>query len=252
MPKNREHKIARPVAFFAKGSQFYGAELRPSAALAISIAHRIYVDMARVGVGGAPAYIKYGLLIDCLQHASVDGGIVDYLEIGSQFGQSALVMALAGEGHVYCIDPMEDVKLVENRTSTDDGGYGLFSDGYHSHYGERMLFDRNLKTFEVEDKVTLFQAFSNPWPLPDDVRVAVTYIDGDHSEASAIWDFEHAAPITSHYIMMDDYLSESGVTKAVTKLVASQEDFLLVYADYRVAIFARRELKDHDWEVGII
>ena len=210
------------------GESALRVSLHPTAALGYVQARRIAVDIARIGTGGF-ALSKAAHLSRCMTQSEGN-----YVEIGTQFGFSAISVAAFVPGHIYCIDPME--KLAED---TEQTNYGNLRDGHRAHVGERLIFERNVKHFGLEDKITLVEEFSDPWPLSPQLTFGVAYIDGDHRYEAVKKDFFNLIPFVTHYIVIDDYLHEDGVTQAVPELAAEQDEFRLVLAMTKMAVFAR-------------
>ncbi len=106
----------------------------------------------------------------------------DYIEIGTAYGSSAILAALANPSAVvHCIDPM-------------DGMYGNKRvDIQTGIWPSPELLERNCQEYGIEfgKRVILFQQ-RHP-PLPEalaDKQFGVGYIDGDHSKAGCIADYE--------------------------------------------------------------
>ena len=204
--------------------------------LALRVAARQAFEFAQVGTGRGPLH-KAGILGSCILLADNP----DYLEIGTQYGRTAILAGTLTRGHVYCIDPMEDL-------DDPDGEYGP---GKRAHQGETVLFKRNLREFNVADRVTLIKEKSNPWPLAEDFGpIGVSYVDGDHSYEGALWDLVQVAKITTHYIVMDDHLKNAGaMTRGVreaiqTFLRTADKKWALIFADHVQAVLMNTETLD--------
>lgn len=213
--------------------------LHPIAARGIEYAIRMEGNVATIGMGGW-ALAKGGVLARCLVNS---GG--NYLEIGSQYGLSAIVASHFCEGHAYCIDPMD--KVVEDESTKYGPAYAPI-EGRTGHMGERVLFERNIRFFGLEDKVTLVQEFSDPYPISPQVFFGTAYIDGDHSYAMVKRDFFNIMNQVTHYIILDDFCKEPGVDQALPEILAEQDQFKLILAVQKIAVLARPDVKK---EVGL-
>lgn len=132
---------------------------------------------------------------------AVLGGLGDYVEVGTLWGGSALVVALMKKyfrvpGNVYCVDPL---------------------DGYHVHEGlfvpnaqmeAPVTIDtlmENAVTFGVEDMIIPVQKLSYPWPEELEKNVfSVAYIDGDHVSPAPERDWESVSLRTSRFVLFDN------------------------------------------------
>lgn len=202
-------------------------KLHPVAARGYEFAMRMIGDAATIGTGGY-ALPKGAILARCV---SLSGG--NYLEIGSQYGLSAVIAAHFTDGHIYCIDPME--KVMEDESTA----YGYLDRGAQAHTGERVIFDRNMRFFGIEDRVTLMEDFSDPFPLSPQVEIGTAYIDGDHSYAMVKKDFFNIYEQVTDYIILDDFQKETGVDQALPEILSEQSDFKLALAVQKVAVLAR-------------
>lgn len=201
--------------------------------LGYQVAMMVDRDLARVGGGKLSAHKTGGILGETLQKAfRLLDRPINYLEIGSQFGGSAVVAGLLNKGgEIVCIDPME--------TLEDHKVYGMVNTGHRGHTGVRPIFEWNMEHYGVSNRVTLIEELSVPFPeLPEGFVPDVTYVDGDHSEEFAYADVTAVAPITTHFIVMDDYIHWSGVRPAVKRFLRDNDRWDLVYADYAIAVLA--------------
>lgn len=138
-----------------------------------------------------------------MAYYAAKAGSGDHLEIGTLFGGSAIVVALAKrlmglDGNVYCLDPLDgyyrerfghitDVVCKEHEISPD-------------------LVMKNAKIFEVEDRIRIIQKKS--LPFPDELRnhrFVSAYIDGDHWDNMPTHDWNNVKKITSKYVIFDNY-----------------------------------------------
>jgi len=122
-----------------------------------------------------------GTRADLLQNM-VRTYVGDYVEIGTAYGSSAILAALANpKMTVHCIDPM-------------DGMYGKnkidIQTGYHP---SPELLEWNCMQYDIEygKRVILHRQKHPPFPKAiADLQFGVGYIDGDHSVAGCIADYE--------------------------------------------------------------
>jgi tRNA A58 N-methylase Trm61 len=136
----------------------------------------------------------------------------DHLEIGTAYGASAIVAALAMEfigrdGKIVCIDPME---------------------GELAH-SSLEVFWQNTKALKVDDKIEFFQQKSQPYPLGDR-RFGTALIDGDHSTECVTEDWKNVSNVTLSHIMLHDYGQIFSVRKAVRDVVLPDENWAISHA----------------------
>ena len=129
---------------------------------------------------------KY-LLREMIQRNNIDL----YLEIGTLWGGTAIIAALAGAKKVITIDSMEGL-----RWSTPDPWYP-----HEPITKERII--SNFHAFGVEHVIDLIQAKSHPFPFKN-IYPDITMIDGDH-ETETINDWHNVKDITKHAILIHDY-----------------------------------------------
>jgi hypothetical protein len=127
-----------------------------------------------------------------MAQAIAKAGNGDHLEIGTLYGGSAILAAMTKQkfgldGKVYCVDPLT---------------------GYYDEPRPGMV-DRvfgNMKTCHVEDRIILTEAKSFPFPEALAGQKFVTsFIDGDHTMAGAYSDWLNVYPLTSHFVLFDNY-----------------------------------------------
>ena len=72
----------------------------------------------------------------------------------------------------------------------------------------------------------IVQAKSNPWPIPEEVKPATIFIDGNHAFDLSSADWKKAAEITGRYILFHDYNSKNhpGVQRAVDEIATKQPE----------------------------
>ena len=125
------------------------------------------------------------LLMDCV--ARTDG---DYIEIGSAFGGSAIMAALAmGEraGTVYCIDNFLGVNRLESIDVVYEG------------------FWKNIIRFGVQQRIVAFNQSHPPFPEPIHFhKFSVGLIDGDHLGEGPLKDFLGLDSRVTEYLLFDN------------------------------------------------
>jgi hypothetical protein len=62
----------------------------------------------------------------------------------------------------------------------------------------------NLEYFKVSDRVTVIPAKSDPFPVPPQARYDSALIDGDHSYAVALLDWQHVKAVVNRYVIFDN------------------------------------------------
>ena len=136
---------------------------------------------------------------------AVMAGDGDTLEIGSYFGASAIITALAKDqagvtGSVYCIDPLDGrEQMTDNGTQTHTQCYDTFS----GQYWTADTFAYNRDKFMVD--LILIQQPSIPFPEElDGMTFTVAFIDGDHWHNAPETDWRNVRHITTKYVVFDD------------------------------------------------
>jgi hypothetical protein len=87
------------------------------------------------------------------------------------------------------------------------------------------LAQKNIDIFGL-DNVQLIQAHSPSFDVGN-MRFAVAFVDGDHSEAGAFSDWQRVKEITDKFVVFHDYGHLDGVTAACDR--AAQDDGWRVY-----------------------
>jgi hypothetical protein len=114
-----------------------------------------------------------------------------HLEIGTLWGGSALVAAMAGAKQVYTIDLMSG------------GWWDAGQDPkVNPPLGPKAVID-NLTGAKLRERIVLVVSPSNPFPL-DGLAFETALIDGDHSFGGVRADFHNVYPRTSRAIMFHD------------------------------------------------
>ena len=160
-----------------------------------SIAQRVIDDFPHerpmLGVIGGE------LLVDCVLDS--DG---DYVEIGSGYGGSAIMAALAMDyanhpGTVYCIDPFSAL----NELAGFDWNL--------------MVFWMNVRYFGVEQRIVPFKQHHPPFPASiHHHRFSVGLIDGNHTSPYPEQDFNALKDRVSDYLLFDN-VEQSAVQDTV-------------------------------------
>ena len=120
----------------------------------------------------------------------------DYVEIGTWFGCSALVVALvkkrAGiDGSVTCIDPFT-------------GPSPIFYQAYQYAQPSKEQVLANAEKLDVE--LSIIDKPSNPWPKELEGRAwTMGYIDGDHRYPHPQMDFEDLSHRVTKFLVFDDF-----------------------------------------------
>ena len=117
-----------------------------------------------------------------------------YLEIGTLWGGTAIIAALAGATKVITIDSMDGLRWHEPDP--------WFPDEMVTK--ERIL--ANFHAFGVEDIIELIHAKSYPFPLKN-IYPDITLIDGGHEEEVG-HDWESVKDITKSMVLFHDYGNE--------------------------------------------
>lgn len=167
------------------------------------------------------------LLAQCITMA--DG---PHLEIGTRFGASALLASMFTNERITCIDPME---YIEDSWLTD------------TYVGNVETWKANIKSWELEDRVALIIAMSNPLPVIG--PFATVYIDGDHTQKGAFQDFMNVKDITTDFIIWDD-LEQESVYEAFMAALETDPKWRAAFMCYTTGVMINRERKG-DWDVSL-
>ena len=142
----------------------------------------------------------------------------DYIEIGSAFGGSAIMAALAmGDrpGTVFCIDPC----LGTNEFMLD---------------AKLVAFWHNMVEHDIEQRIIAFKQVHPPFPIPIHFhKFSVGLIDGDHREDAPTRDFVALGARVTDYLLFDN-TEKAPVSKAVTMAsgMGWEIDRVVDYASY--------------------
>jgi hypothetical protein len=123
---------------------------------------------------------------------------INYLEIGVHAGVNALSVHTLYASHpqskLYCIDPWEDYDEYREYKGIQETVYSQFT--------------RNIKRFNIEDKVVIKRGFSNiVVPTLEDNFFDIIYIDGNHEPEYALEDavLSFRKLKVGGYLIFDDY-----------------------------------------------
>ena len=160
-----------------------------------------------------------------LLEAVSEAGDGNYLEIGVMHGGSLCSVALLKKalGHTgICIgvDPL-------------DGYYaGRTGKEYDPHSGVPVNIETvqdNIARFEL-DNVALIPVRSQLYAT--NKRLAVTYIDGDHTQSAVYGDWIRFKDNTTHFMVFHDYMNIKGVTRACRRAELDPEWDLYLKRQY--------------------
>jgi len=122
----------------------------------------------------------------------------DHVEIGTLFGHSAILVAMAKKefgmhGKIYCVDPWNYRPSVME----DWGTKQVATD---------KIVMENATTFGVDNRIVTIPKESYPWPRELDGKTFATgYIDGDHWNGMPMRDWNTLKKIVTYSIIFDDY-----------------------------------------------
>lgn len=151
-------------------------------------------------------------------------GHSDHLELGTLFGSTAILVAMAKkemgfEGSVYCVD-----------------NFTYLSDKYP--VGPDLVM-ANAELFGVADRIKVL--VGNTYPLPPDItekHFGSAYIDAAHDFASCQRDWLSVHPISNTVIFHDYDIAHRGVVDAVRNAMQNPE-WWLVCLMHHTAIMER-------------
>jgi hypothetical protein len=173
---------------------------------------------------------------DCglLVQAIADAGPGDHVEIGTQYGATAILAAMAHQqlgipGDVWAIDPLAGYYQPGN------------PDPYDGPPQSPEIFWHNAKQLGVADRVHLIQAVSDPWPaeLADHV-FATAFVDGWHWGEGPARDLRNLRQRVTRYIVADNYdRNHPAVVRAVTDAIGLGSPWVLVHLESITAVLER-------------
>lgn len=132
-----------------------------------------------------------------LAQSAYNSGNGNYVETGSLFGASAIIVALVKkhfnlDGFIYCVDPFDGYYGTGNKTK---GGTPSLD-----------ILWKNAKQFGVADRIKPVAHSSYPWPVElVNETFTMAFIDGDHWGEMPWKDFISVSTRTSKVIQFDDY-----------------------------------------------
>jgi hypothetical protein len=171
--------------------------------------HRDIVVKVKSTIEGR--YANAGDVFNHIAEVIEKSGDGNYLEIGVLNGGGVCAAGLLKnklnhKGVVIGIDPFDGYykaqtkKLIDKKTGLEV---------------TQELAQRNVDKFHL-DNVILIKASSPNFDVGN-MRFAVSFIDGDHTEAGAFADWERVKEITDRFVVFHDYMQLDGVTKACNK-----------------------------------
>ena len=160
----------------------------------------------------------------------------DHVEIGCLWGATAILAALAKkeakvEGHVYTIDKMS-------------GGYWQTGDkGYYNRVPTKKTVMQNFERTGTLHDITLIEALSDPWPLPETVKPTTVLIDGSHTYEGCKQDWLNVKKLSPEFVMFHDYGSgrHPGVQKAVDEILKNDPEWKMVEKADTLLILGRAD-----------
>lgn len=168
--------------------------------------------------------------------AKCDG---DHLEIGSFYGASAIVAALAKiksgkTGMIYCVDPYgydrQEPVTIQNLKLTPATAANMAS-----------KFRANLDLFGVRDRVILIQKPSYPWPSElDGLRFDSVLIDGWHYDETPLQDAQNAVRVANKYIVLDDVISRYPGIMAAYNFILETGEWVEIYRSKHAVTFQKK------------
>jgi hypothetical protein len=176
-----------------------------------------------------------GISLAWVAQMALNAGAGDHCEIGTLFGASAMVVALAKKlagvpGAVYCIDPFPKERKGVNTSSFPDELKASSPQVFEENIQKlNAVIAEQMKADPVE--IHLVRKPSQPWPLElENKRFVSAYIDGDHAGEVPWLDFKELAKRTDHYIGFDNF--EEGypdVEAAVMKALTEGKDWRILF-----------------------
>ncbi len=203
----------------------------------LTAARIIHADVgARMrGRMGDPA-IDNAAIVGCF---AVMAGSGDYLEIGTLWGGSAMVVALLKKyfnipGRVLCLDPLDGYHIRE--------GQFIPNENMEAPVSLNTLLE-NAAIFGVEDLIVPIPKLSQPWPEElATARFSAAYIDGDHWGEYPRRDWEAVSPRTDRFVIFDNYEPKyPDVVRTCDELAHEANGWRMVYRTGITCVFARVE-----------
>jgi hypothetical protein len=157
----------------------------------------------------------------------------DHVEIGTFFGHTAILVAMAKKefgmhGDIYCVDPWQYRPEVVRDWGVKD-------------VATMETVKANAKKFGVADVIKTIPHKSYPWPTELDGKTFATgYIDGDHWNGMPGKDWETLREVVTYSIIIDDYCW--GKTEVIDAVIEAMQDplWLPVQLSGLTAVLRRR------------
>ena len=143
----------------------------------------------------------------------------DHLEIGTFFGHTAILVALAKKefgmhGKVYCVDPWQYRP-------------GVIKDKEEDEIATMEIFMENAEKFGVADRIIPVPHKSYPWPAELRGKTfATAYLDGDHWNGMPRKDLANLRRAVTYSIIVDDYCW--GKTEVIDAVLEAAADPLWI------------------------
>ena len=143
-----------------------------------------------------------------------------HLEIGTLWGGTAIVAALAKRKHgngsmVITIDFMK-------------GGYWEHGDpGCKLECPTQNIIKQNLKKFDVFDLVAVIKAESNPLPIEASIKPVTVLIDAGHTYEACLADWNNIKALKPKFVIFHDYNTgkHPGVQRVVDEVVKNDNQW---------------------------
>ena len=151
-------------------------------------------------------------------------GHSDHLELGTLFGATAILVAVAKrefgfDGNVYCVD-----------------NFSYLKEDYP--VGKEMVLE-NAALFDIADRIHVLEG--NTYPLPPDLlsrHYGSTFIDAAHDFASCLTDWTSVKDITDVVAFHDYDRSHTGVIRTVRSAM-QEPGWWLVHLSHHMAVMER-------------
>ena len=155
----------------------------------------------------------------------------DHVEIGTLFGASAILAALAKKefglhGKVYCVDPLEFRP-------------NFIDDRFTGFPASSTLLKENACRFGVEDRIIHVPKCSYPWPLPDKL-FATGFVDGDHWNGTPLKDWESLSKCVTYSVVLHDYMPHKPEVVDLVRIALESREWAVVAVDGVTAVLRRR------------
>ena|SRR3990167_960814 len=146
----------------------------------------------------------------------------DHVEVGTRHGASAIKVARArAKGIIYCIDPLENQMFNQEYGNVQETGHSATL---------KAIIERE----ELIDRIVLIQAYSQPWPLPEEQRFVSGFIDGCHIHPVPMWDWDAMSKVVDNAIVLDN-VDLPGLLGCITR-IRMDKDWRLKSTSKRTAI----------------